>query len=93
MNKVEYNRDYLWTLKEGYPPLDKGKVFSCFAGGGGSSMGYKRAGFEVVGCLEIDPRQMEVYTTNHTPSMPTLKRFKISSTAPTYQANCTTSTS
>lgn len=35
MNKEEYNRDYLWTLKEGYPPLDKGKVFSCFAGGGG----------------------------------------------------------
>lgn len=67
MKKVEYNRDYLWTLKEGYPPLDKGKVFSCFAGGGGSSMGYKRAGFEVVGCLEIDPRQMEVYTTNHHP--------------------------
>lgn len=26
MNKEEYNRDYLWTLKEGYPPLDKGKA-------------------------------------------------------------------
>lgn len=58
---------YRWTLKDGYPAPTKGKVFSCFAGGGGSTMGYKRAGFEVVGCNEIDPRQMVLYQTNHVP--------------------------
>ena len=30
-------------------------VFSCFSCGGGSSMGYKLAGYEVVGNCEIDP--------------------------------------
>ena len=42
-------------------------VFSCFAGGGGSSQGYKMAGFDVIGCNEIDPRQMEIYKANLNP--------------------------
>jgi DNA (cytosine-5)-methyltransferase 1 len=42
-------------------------VFSCFACGGGSTMGYKLAGFDVLGCNEIDPKMMEAYTTNHKP--------------------------
>ena len=33
---------------------DKGKVFSCFACGGGSTMGYKLAGFDVIGHNDID---------------------------------------
>jgi DNA (cytosine-5)-methyltransferase 1 len=32
---------------------DKEKVFSCFACGGGSGMGYKLAGLDVVGINEI----------------------------------------
>lgn len=40
------------------------KVFSCFACGGGSSMGYKLAGFDVVGNCEIDPKIAEVYKKN-----------------------------
>ena len=35
---------YRWTLKDAVFTKDKGKVFSCFACGGGSSFGYKLAG-------------------------------------------------
>jgi len=43
------------------------KVFSCFHCGGGSTMGYKLAGFEVLGGVEIDPQMMKVYLANHQP--------------------------
>lgn len=43
------------------------KVFSCFACGGGSSMGYKLAGFDVIGALEIDPSMMKLYQLNLRP--------------------------
>jgi DNA (cytosine-5)-methyltransferase 1 len=46
--------NYKWTMKDDYPTEKNGlKVFSCFACGGGSTMGYKLAGFEVLGCNEI----------------------------------------
>jgi hypothetical protein len=53
---MKHKFPYNWTLKDATFTKDKGKVFSCFAGGGGSSMGYKLAGFDVVGCNEIDQR-------------------------------------
>ncbi len=43
------------------------KVFSCFHCGGGSTMGYKLAGFDVLGGVEIDPEMMSVYRANHHP--------------------------
>jgi DNA (cytosine-5)-methyltransferase 1 len=43
------------------------KVFSCFSCGGGSTMGYKIAGYDVIGCCEIDPKMMEIYKLNHKP--------------------------
>lgn len=43
------------------------KVFSCFHCGGGSTMGYKLAGFEVLGGIEIDTEMMAVYRANHKP--------------------------
>ena len=58
---------YRWTLKDAVFTNDKGKVFSCFACGGGSTMGYKLAGFDVIGCNEIDPKMMEAYKANHNP--------------------------
>lgn len=57
--------EYIWNLndikkvnKNGY------KVFSCFSCGGGSSMGYKLAGYEVIGNCEIDPKMNEMYLKN-----------------------------
>tara|TARA_R110000824_G_scaffold389194_1_gene585181 strand:+ start:71 stop:1129 length:1059 start_codon:yes stop_codon:yes gene_type:complete len=58
---------YEWTLKDANFTKNKGKVFSCFACGGGSTMGYKLAGFDVIGCNEIDPKMIEAYKTNHNP--------------------------
>jgi DNA (cytosine-5)-methyltransferase 1 len=43
------------------------KVLSTFSCGGGSTMGYKLAGFDVIGCVEIDPEMMAVYKKNHNP--------------------------
>ena len=65
MDKAEF--DYKWTLKDAKFTKDKGKVFSCFACGGGSTMGYKLAGFDVIGCNEIDPRMAKIYQENHNP--------------------------
>ena len=61
------NLHYNWTLKDAKFTKDKGKVFSCFSCGGGSTMGYKLAGFDVIGCNEIDPKMMGVYIENHNP--------------------------
>lgn len=59
--------DWKWSFKD-YPKEKNGlKVFSCFACGGGSTMGYKFAGCEVVGCCEIDPKMNKVYVENHNP--------------------------
>jgi DNA (cytosine-5)-methyltransferase 1 len=62
---------YRWSISDGYPA--KGirpnglKVFSCFACGGGSTMGYKLAGYDVLGCNEIDPKLISAYRANHKP--------------------------
>ncbi len=37
--------EYKWKLIDTEFTKDKGKVFSCFSCGGGSTMGYKLAGF------------------------------------------------
>jgi DNA (cytosine-5)-methyltransferase 1 len=55
-------------MEDDYPTEKNGlKVFSCFACGGGSTMGYKLAGFDVIGCNEIDPKMNKVYVANHNP--------------------------
>lgn len=60
--------DWKWTMANDYPKEKNGlKVFSCFACGGGSTMGYKLAGCDVIGCVEIDPKMNEVYVKNHNP--------------------------
>lgn len=61
------NLTYKWNLATANFTKDKGKVFSCFACGGGSTMGYKLAGFDVIGCNEIDKRVNQVYVKNHNP--------------------------
>lgn len=61
MKKLNYN----WKLKGAKFTGKSGKVFSCFSGGGGSSMGYKLAGFDVIGCNEVDERLMMIYLKNN----------------------------
>lgn len=63
--------NYKWKLSDGYPA--KGvkyhgtTVFSTFSCGGGSSMGYKLAGYDVVAANDIDPKMQMVYEKNHKP--------------------------
>jgi len=47
-------------------------VFSCFSCGGGSTMGYKLAGYKMLGNVEIDPQMMRIYRKNHNPPHPFL---------------------
>ena len=64
MHRFSWNwklKDLAEVEKNGY------RVFSCFSCGGGSSMGYKLAGYEVLGCCEIDPAMVKVYKHNNHP--------------------------
>lgn len=57
-----------WKLQDLQSVPKNGKtVFSCFHCGGGSTMGYKLAGFDVIGGVEIDPEMMDYYRKNHNP--------------------------
>lgn len=59
---------YIWNLKDLEKVHKNGyKVFSCFSCGGGSSMGYKLAGYEVIGNCEIDKQMNKMYCKNFTP--------------------------
>lgn len=58
--------DWRWRLSE--IKQDKPvKVFSTFSCGGGSTMGYKKAGFRVLGNVELDPAINAMYVKNHHP--------------------------
>lgn len=68
---TEHKFAYKWNLSDGYPApgIEKHglKVFGTFICGGGSTMGYKLAGFEHLGGVEIDPQVADVYKANHNP--------------------------
>lgn len=70
-----------WSIKEINEVEKNGlKVFSCFSCGGGSTMGYKLAGFDVIGNVEIDPSMMKIYKANHRPLFPyemPIQEFKL----------------
>ena len=58
--------NYKWQKSE-YPKKNGKTVFTTFACGGGSSMGYKMAGFDVIGANDIDPQMAKIYKHNHNP--------------------------
>lgn len=62
---------YEWRIADGYPAagveVHNSTVFGTFICGGGSSMGYKLAGFHHLGGVELDPKIAEVYKLNHNP--------------------------
>jgi DNA (cytosine-5)-methyltransferase 1 len=60
---------YKWKVADTIFTKDKGKVFSCFSGGGGSTYGYKLAGFDVIGCCEMDKLMFDTYCANHHPRL------------------------
>lgn len=82
---MKHRFPYNWTLKDAVFTKDKGTVFSCFACGGGSTMGYKLAGFDVLGCNEIDPKMIEAYKINHNPKyafLESIQTFKFRNDLP-----------
>lgn len=58
--------NFKWSLQD-YPIDKKHTVFSTFACGGGSTMGYKLAGYTVLGANDIDPKMAKIYQKNHNP--------------------------
>lgn len=72
MNQKSNHRfPFRWNLADGYPALGiephGKKVFGTFICGGGSSMGYKLAGYHHLGGVEIDPKIAAIYRENHNP--------------------------
>lgn len=62
------SKEYIWSLEDlGNVKKNGFKVFSCFSCGGGSTTGYKLAGFDVIGNNEIDPKMNKLYLKNHKP--------------------------
>ena len=59
--------NYVWQKAKDYPKPNGLKVFGTFVCGGGSTMGYKLAGYEHLGGVEIDKRMANIYEINHNP--------------------------
>lgn len=71
MTNNKHKFPYKWNLADGYPAKGITKnecnVFGTFICGGGSTMGYKLAGFNHLGGVEIDVKVADVYKENHKP--------------------------
>ena len=73
LNLTDHRFPWKWSLGDLEKVPQNGRtVFSCFSCGGGSSMGYKLAGYTVLGNCEIDPEMMKLYRRNHHPKYPYL---------------------
>lgn len=64
--------DDLWAKTISEPKEDAPTVISTFAGGGGSSIGYKAAGFNELAAVEWDEQVQEVFKRNF-PGVPTFR--------------------
>lgn len=71
MSKNSHRFSYRWRLADGFPApgvTPNGRtVFGTFVCGGGSAMGYKLAGFDYLGGVEIDPAVAAIYKENLQP--------------------------
>jgi DNA (cytosine-5)-methyltransferase 1 len=71
MTNNKHKFPYKWNLADGYPAKGIAKnecnVFGTFICGGGSTMGYKLAGFNHLGGVEIDVKVADAYKENHKP--------------------------
>ena len=69
----EHRFPYEWRMSDGYPAVGvenhQSTVFGTFVCGGGSTMGYKLAGYHHLGGVELDPKIAEVYKDNHSPEL------------------------
>ncbi|ASS75783.1 DNA (cytosine-5-)-methyltransferase [Tumebacillus algifaecis] len=75
--------EYIWSLNDlQRVPKNGRKVFTTFSCGGGSTMGYKLAGYDVIGNVEIDPQMMAIYRANHNPRFPFLMPIQQFKTIP-----------
>lgn len=68
---MSHKFNYIWKLADGFPAKgiepNNRKVFGTFVCGGGSAMGYKLAGYDYLGGVEIDPKVAEIYKRNLNP--------------------------
>jgi len=64
-DSILVNLNWKWYLRD-LDSVEKNglNVFSCFSCGGGSSMGYKLAGYNVIGNCEIDQAMNKLYVAN-----------------------------
>ena len=61
---------YKWNLADGYKmPRNGCTVFGTFVCGGGSTMGYRLAGFNHLGGVELTEHYSRLYKENHSPSL------------------------
>lgn len=65
--KQEHKFNYHWYLSDGYSLKNDYTEFGSFSCGGGTTMGFKIAGFNSLGGIEIDPKVANVYKKNHNP--------------------------
>ena len=59
--------NYKWYLKDGYKASNGFSVFGTFVCAGGSTMGYKLAGFNHLGGVELTDHYSNMYKKNHNP--------------------------
>lgn len=73
MDKNKHIFPWDWKLADGFPAKGITKhgstVFSCFCCGGGSSMGYKLAGYDCLGGVKLDPKVAATYKANLNPKI------------------------
>jgi len=71
------NFTYKWNLTDLKKVEKNGlKVFSCFSCGGGSTMGYKMSGFDVIGCRGICPERRAGHKKSGNPKYPYLESIE-----------------